>query len=184
MAESSKAATITRQAQIKVEMKGFLLVSQINSRWKNIKNTNLDTFNLAAFKIRMFGTIGHNPSPTTVKFVKSGIAVVASFPLAIQCPDLILECAKHYKPERKIISTSDGRLLATVTPEAITEAFGIPPQYSMAYRTISGAQEVYDMGPARGADIINKQWLLKLGHMSPKCQRLSLSLNSNKNMWT
>lgn len=161
MAESSKAATITKQAQIKAKMKGFLPVSQINSRWKEISDTNLGTLNPVAFKIRMFGTTGHNPSPTTVKFVKSGIVAAAGFPLAIQCPDLILECAKHYNPERKTISTLDGRLLATLTLESIGEAFGIPSHHSMTYRTISGAQELYDAGPARCADIINKQWLLK-----------------------
>lgn len=134
----------------------FLLVSQINSRWKEINDTNLGTFNLAAFKIRMFGTAGHNPSQTAVKFVKSGIVAATDFHPAIQCLDLILECAKHYNPERKTISISDGRLLVTLTPESIGEAFGIPSHHSMTYKTISRAQEVYDAGLARCAYIINK----------------------------
>lgn len=161
MAESSKTATLTRQALIKVEMKGFLPSSQMNSRWKEISDTNLGTFNLTAFKIRMFRTTGHSLSPTTVQFVKSGIVAVASFPPPIQCPDLILECAKHYNLERKTISTLDGRLLATLTPESIGEAFGIPSHHSMRYRTSNGAKAVYDVGPTRCADLINKQWLLK-----------------------
>lgn len=114
MAESSKATTLSRQALIKAEMKGFLPHSRLNSRWEEISDTNLGTFNLAAFKIRMFGTAGHGPSPIAVKIVKSGIVATAGFPPTIQCSDLVQECATHYKLERKTISTPDGNIVSRV----------------------------------------------------------------------
>ncbi|XP_059071493.1 uncharacterized protein LOC131062988 [Cryptomeria japonica] len=100
-----------------------------------------------------------------------------------QCPDLILECAKHYNQERKTISTSDGKLLAILTPESIGEAFRFPSHHSMTYKTINGARAIYEAGPGRCGDMINNKWLLKPRPHISKMPKI-LSSNSNRNMWT
>lgn len=37
-----------------------------------------------------------NPPPITQKVVHSGLVEVVAFPIAVQCPKLVLECIKHY----------------------------------------------------------------------------------------
>lgn len=66
----------------------------------------------------------HQLLPTTKKIVRSGIVAAIDFPPAIQCPKVIMECAKYYDAERRVILAPDGKLLANLTTEAISEAFG------------------------------------------------------------
>lgn len=140
--------------QIKNEMKGFLPESKVISKWKEISDTNLETFQLGAFRNRIFGTVGCASSPTAVKFVKSGIVSADGFPPTVQCLELILECAKHYNPERRAILTSNGKLLANLTTGAIGETFGILAFHSMTYKTKDRAATIYEAGVERCAEII------------------------------
>lgn len=67
---------------------------------REVGDTNSGTFKLEEFKKRIFGHDGHPLLTIAKKIARSGIVVAASFPPAIQCPELIIECAKHYNSER------------------------------------------------------------------------------------
>ena len=51
--------------------------------------------------------------------VKSELAHVAGFPPAVQCYELILECAWNYDFDMQRIVSTDGRVLANFNPVSI-----------------------------------------------------------------
>lgn len=120
---------------IKKLSKTFLPKSKFTSKLGELNDTNLSSYNLGALTGRMYGIGGHPPSVTAHQIMKSGLYAVVGFPPAIQCPELILECANCYRPKRRTIVSVDGKLFANLTLEAIGEAFGIPTFDRMVYRT-------------------------------------------------
>lgn len=91
----------------------------------------------------------------------SGIIKAASFPPAIQCYELMIECAKHYDSHTRTIVAKDGRVLAYFSETTINEAFHLPEPRDMIYISIEGAKAVYEDDPKACLEIINKYWLLK-----------------------
>lgn len=93
--ESSKV-NASRQGIIKKLSKSFLPESKFSSKLGKLSDTNLGSFNLEAFRRRMMGIGGHHPSVTSHNIVRSGLYAATGFPPAIQCPELIMECANCY----------------------------------------------------------------------------------------
>lgn len=153
-AESSRA-NVSRQAVIKKLSKTFLPESKFTSKLGELSDTNLGSYNLGALRGRMYGLGGHPPSVTAHQIMKSGLYATAGFPPAIRCPEVIMECANCYRPERRTIVSPDGKLFANLTPEAIREAFGIPTSDKMVYRTKERAERMYASSFERCVEMIN-----------------------------
>lgn len=92
---------------------------------------------------------------------KSSIVKAAGFPLAVQCNELIVECAKHYDPNRRMIVGPDRRELAYLSKYAINEAFQIPQLNHMITKSKDAAKVVYEDDPDGCEEIINKYWMVK-----------------------
>lgn len=145
----------SRQAVIKKLSKPFLPESKFTSKLGKLADTNLGSFNMEAFKSRKMGVGNHRPSVTSHNIVRSGQYAAAGFPPAIQCPELMMECANCYDPDHRSIVSPDGRLFANLTPAAISEAFGIPSHERMIYKTRECAERMYASTFKRCADMIN-----------------------------
>lgn len=109
--------------------------SRMNSKWKNISDTNLGHINLREFKKRMFGLDNLVPTVTARKMKKSGIVHVVGFLPTMQCTELVAECARHYNPVSTDIVAPDERVLANISDEAIREAFKSPEYHNAIYVT-------------------------------------------------
>lgn len=121
----------TQQSLIKEDSKGEVMESKIASFWGNVGDTNLDQINVK-FQGPLYTT---KASRYSKMMIESGIVKAASFPPTMQCNELIVECAKHYDANKRIIVAPDGRKLAYLSERAINEAFRIPEFSGMIYKS-------------------------------------------------
>lgn len=117
--------------------------SRMNSKWKNVSDTNLRHINLKEFKKRMFGLYSLVPTLTVRKMMKSGIVHVVGFLPTMHYTELVVECARHYNPNSKDVVAPDGRVLANISDVAIREAFRIPEYHNVVYVTKDEANQMY-----------------------------------------
>lgn len=99
--------------------------SRMNSKWKNVSDTNLGHINLREFKKRMFGLDNVLPTVTAREMIRSGIVHAVGFLPTMQCTKLAVECARHYNPDNRDVIAPNGRALANISDVAIREAFKI-----------------------------------------------------------
>lgn len=158
MAVRKSSGAGTRQALIKEDSRGEVLETKITSYWSNVGDTNLGKFDVKKFRSSLYTS---KPTTTTKKMIKSGIIKASDFPPAVQCYELIVECAKHYDSHTRTIVAPDGRTLAYLLEAAISEAFHLPEPKDMLYRSMKGAKAFYDDDIETCLGIINKYWLLK-----------------------
>lgn len=143
---------------MKFDFKEVLLETKIASYWGNVGDTILGHIDLEEFKKRMTGT---NPSKLARKMVRNGLVQAAGFPPSIQCPKMIVECAKHYKfDERKIIG-HQGRIMANFIEEPIAEVFDIPSHSKLTVFTLEVATNFYMDNLDKALEIINTKWINK-----------------------
>ena len=159
----------SRQAVIKKLSKTFMPESMFISKLGKLIDTNLGSVNLETFKNRLFGIGSHRASVTSHNIVRSGLYAAAGFPPAIQCSELIMECANCYEKEHRSITSPDGQVLANLTPAAIGEAFGIPVHRNMIYKSRERAERMYASAFERCMDTINTHWM-----STPKPSRTKL----------
>ena len=79
---------------------GFDGLGGIKSTWQNITDTSLHFFDMQDFQRRLRTKPIH---PITEKLQGSGLVEATGFPVAVQAPELILECINHYNPDTKKI---------------------------------------------------------------------------------
>lgn len=151
----------SRQVIIKQLKKSFIPESKFVSKIGGLTDTNLGSFNLEAFKRRIYGQGGYSPSVTSHNIVRSGLYAAVGFPPAIRCSELIMECANYYRPDHRTMFSLDGMLLANFTPEAIGEAFGIPAMDIMLYKSKERAEKIYASSFDKCAKRINTTWMRK-----------------------
>lgn len=108
---------------MKYDYKGVLPESKINSKWKKVGDTNLGHVDIGDFKKQMYGLDGRLPSTIASKMMHNKIVEGTCFPLAIQCNELIVECARHCDPQERQIWALDGRVLTYLKEVAIKEFF-------------------------------------------------------------
>lgn len=149
----------SRKDQMKALLKGFYPESQITSRWRKIGDTNLEQFDLTKFKRRMFGTHEQMLSPMATNMIKNGICQAAGFPPAVQCSELMVECAKHNNSKERTIVASNGMVLAHLTEEAIRETFGIPYHDEMIELTKQESEAFFKKACGRCTDHIISDWM-------------------------
>ena len=77
---------------------GFDGLGGIKSAWSTITNTSLCFYDMQDFQRRLREEPIH---PITEKLRGSGLVEVAGFLIAVQAPELILECVNHYNPDTK-----------------------------------------------------------------------------------
>ena len=75
-------------------------LGEIKSAWSAIMDTSLSFYDMQDFQRRL----GIEPiHPITQKLKGSGLVEAASFHVAVQAPELILECINHYNTDTKQI---------------------------------------------------------------------------------
>lgn len=114
---------MTDAERLRLDVKCQLPDSKIASIWSEVLDTNVGAWRYEEFKER---AAQQDLSILTKGMVKSGLAHVAGFPLAVQCYKLILECAQHYDFDTQRIVNTDGRVLENFNPISIAQAFDMP----------------------------------------------------------
>ena len=61
-----------------------------------------------------------------LKLASSGLLEVVVFPSAIECLELVVECANHYDPNTKYISKNLGKVLVRIYRTSVSTALRIP----------------------------------------------------------
>lgn len=129
---------------MKFANKGLQPESKINSKWKNATDTNLGHVDFKYFKRRMYGQDGFLPTPITRWMMRNGIVQAVGFPPAMECAELMVECAIHYNAQEREIVAPDGRVLAHLGELAIQETFGIPNYNWTSYKTKEEIRRLYE----------------------------------------
>lgn len=106
--------------------------------------------------------------------MESGIAQAAGFPPSVQNYELVVEVARHYQPNNRLV-VLENMVLTDFTPEAIGDAFNIPFLDNPIETTIDEAQVAYDMNPAKCRTLINEEWYkerrppsIRIGKKTPR----------------
>lgn len=128
---------------MKNEFKDTLFDTELTSKWRKISETNFEHTDKEDFRDRAFGRGKCNTSKMAKKLTRNGIAHIASFPPAVQCSELVLECARHYDPERKIVVAPDGSKISYLMEISIAEVFNVPTYDKMIYKSKDDALALY-----------------------------------------
>lgn len=123
----------SKKPAMKFASKGAQRETKINSKWKNVVDTDLGHVDFDEFKKRMYGQNGL-PTPIAKRIVRNGIFQAAGFPPAMDCAELMVECAIHYDAQKRQIVAPDGRILAHLSEVVIQETFGIPEHSRTVYK--------------------------------------------------
>lgn len=87
-----------RKAQMMYGLKDMISETSFTSRSKKIGDTNLGPFNMEGIRDRMYR---RNASKLARRMVRNEIVQASAFLPAMQCPELMIECAKHYDPQTR-----------------------------------------------------------------------------------
>lgn len=151
----------SRQAMIKQLKRSFIPESKFVLKLGGLTDTNLGSFNLEAFKRRIYGQGGNPPSVISHNIVRSGLYAAASFPSTVRCLELIMECANYYNSDHRTIVSPEGKLLANFIADAIGEAFGIQATEKMLYKSKERSDNMYATSFDKCAKRINTTWMRK-----------------------
>ena len=77
---------------------GFDSMGGIKSAWSTIMDTSLRFYDMQDFQGRLRTEPIH---PITERLKGSGLVEAVGLPVAVQAPELILECINHYNPDTK-----------------------------------------------------------------------------------
>ena len=102
---------------------GFDGLSGIKSAWSTIMDTSLCFYDMQDFQRRLRTEPVH---PITERLKGSGLVEAAGFPVAVQAPELIIECINHYNPDTKKILLPDQTVLISIDRQAVVNCLRIP----------------------------------------------------------
>lgn len=88
--------------------------------------------------------VAKDPPLVTRRMMESGLSHVAGFPSAMQCYELVLECANHYDQDTHRIIGPQGRVVSNLNPVSIAQAFDMLDRSHVVGFTIEAAQEFYN----------------------------------------
>ena len=94
---------------------GFDGLGGIKSAWSTITDTSLHFYDMQDFQRRLRTEPVH---PIIERLKGSGLVEAARFPVAVQAPELILECINHYNPDTKQILLPDQSVLISIDRQA------------------------------------------------------------------
>lgn len=85
------ASSISETERLRQDMKSQLPESKLSSVWADVSDTNVGAWRYEEIKQR---TAEKDLSALRQGMINSGLVHVAGFPPAVQCYELILECAR------------------------------------------------------------------------------------------
>lgn len=101
----TKEEPITRAKKMKYDFKRRILESNIISCWVKVGDINMVHVDYEDFKQRMYC---YSPTPLEKRLVEKQFAQADGFPPLVECPELIIECSKHYDSNNKNIIGPQG----------------------------------------------------------------------------
>ena len=102
---------------------GFDGLGGIKSTWQNITDTSLHFFNMQDFQRRLRMEPIHH---ITKKLQGNWLVEAARFLVAVQAPELIIECINHYNLDTKKILLPNQTMLISIDRQAVVNCLWIP----------------------------------------------------------
>lgn len=147
---------------MKFSSKGTRPKSKITLKWRKVGDTKLGHVDFKDFKRRMYGHDVYLPTTIAQRMMRNRIVQEIGFPLAVECSELIVECAIHYNARKRQIIAPDGRVLVYLEELSIQEEFKIPNYHTTTFKTKEETTRLYEEQLEPCGTIINKLWLDKL----------------------
>ena len=119
---------------------GFDSMGGIKSAWSTITDTSLRFYDMQDFQRRLKTEPIH---PITERLRGSGLVEAAGFPVAVQAPELILECINNYNPDTKQILLPDQSVLISIDRQAVVNCLRIPEREEFSDLTVGGAMSEF-----------------------------------------
>lgn len=121
-----------------------------------ITNTNLEYYSVEGLPTRLLNSL---EGTLALEILHSGLCSTTTFPPAVVCPKLILECIKNYNARTKSIKKKDGSVLIPINREMVTLAPQLPRK---TFSSFSPAQSIVKFNENRDKNCtsIAKSWLL------------------------
>lgn len=95
------------------------------------------------------------------KLRESGLVEAATFPMAVQAPELIYECIAHYNPETKQIVLPNDNILLSIDRETIVNCLRIPEREEFSNLSFSIAVTEFSDRKMVWRKEILKNWFQK-----------------------
>ena len=100
-------------------------------------------------------------SPIYQKLASSGFLEVVVFPLAIECPELVVECANHYDPNTRCIKEFSGEVLVRISETSVSSALRIPHKEPYEPWTFEKPEHLYCDRKKNYDSVVAQTWLLR-----------------------
>ena len=121
---------------------GFDGLGGIKSTWSTITDTSLRFYDMQDFQRRLRTEPVH---PIIERLKGSGLVEAAKFPVAVQAPELILECINHYNPDTKQILLPDQSVLISIDRKAVVNCLRILEREEFSDLTMGGAMSEFSL---------------------------------------
>ena len=99
--------------------------------------------------------------PITERLKGSGLVEAAGFPVAVQAPEVMLECINHYIPDSKQILLPDQSVLISVDRQAVVNCLRLPEWEEFSDLTMGGAMSKFSLKKMVWRKEIMNSWFQK-----------------------
>jgi len=140
---------------MKYEFKGIPPETKIHFRWSDVGDIDLGHIDLDDFILRVFGP---NQTPKARILRDSGISQVVAFPTSVQCAELMATYAKRYDGMTRTIQTTNGDILANLSPPSLVETFDIFWHKVMTMPDKQGSEETSNKDVEGCRKYMNNNW--------------------------
>ncbi|KAH9306609.1 hypothetical protein KI387_011013 [Taxus chinensis] len=96
--KSNKYVENSIKSALKYEFQGIIPPTSIKSSYDNIIDTDLGHTNVTKF---CDWVKAEGKTVFSDRLYHNGLPQAATFPISVQCPELVIACAEHYDPERR-----------------------------------------------------------------------------------
>ena len=99
--------------------------------------------------------------PIYQKLANSGLLEATPFPIAITCPELVIECANHYDTGTRCIKKVSGEVIVKINRTSVYSAFRIPHKEPYEPWQFKEAKCLYAKRKRNYDNKVAQSWLLK-----------------------
>ena len=102
--------------------------------------------------------VNEEKTPLAGKMLESGLGQAGGHPISVQCPDLVLECAKAYHPNTREVISSNNKVIVRLYPASIAIVFRLPTRMQYANINLRTAQEYFTTNQTQCLNTIARSW--------------------------
>lgn len=94
------------------------------------------------------------------RIANNGLVDAACFPIAVQCSQLVVECARGYNPGAREIRTADGYLMAKLDGISIAIVLRLPYKEKFTCPDKQKAYKYFSDNKSKCLNNLAKEWMV------------------------